>query len=163
MGCAGRWCGEDAGEPIACMRVRVANDFFGCAGGDDLTAGGAAFRTEVDDPVGGFDDVEVVLDDEERSAAIDEFLEGHEELADVFKMQAGGWFVEDIQDAVGSLAGFGVTAGADAGQMQGELDALGFSAGERGGGLAETEVPLSGVFGHDDGGPRRHPEQDQSG
>ena len=50
-------------------------DLFGGAGGGDLAAGGAGFGAEVDDPVGALDDVEVVLDDDEGVALIDEALE----------------------------------------------------------------------------------------
>src|SRR6266852_1234229 len=45
-------------------------------------------------------------------------------------MQAGGGLVEDVEGA----AGLGL------GKRAGELDALGFAAGERGGGLAELDV-----------------------
>ena len=47
----------------------VGGDVFGGAGGDDLAAAGAALGAHVDDPVGGLDDVEVVLDDEEGAAS----------------------------------------------------------------------------------------------
>ena len=50
-------------------------DLFGRALGDELAAVFAGFGAEVEDPVGGFDDVEVVLDDEQGVAGIDEFLE----------------------------------------------------------------------------------------
>jgi hypothetical protein len=43
--------------------------------GDELAAVFAGFGAEVEDPVGGFDDFEVVLDDEQGVAGIDEFLE----------------------------------------------------------------------------------------
>ena len=50
------------------MRMRIARDLLGRAGGDDFAALVAAFRPQVDDPVGGFDDVEIVLDDQKRCA-----------------------------------------------------------------------------------------------
>ena len=46
------------------MRLLIAGDLFGSAGGDDFSSLVAAFRTEVNEPVGGLDDVEIVLDDE---------------------------------------------------------------------------------------------------
>ncbi len=49
-------------------------DFFGWALCDELTAVFTGFRAEVENPVGGFDDFEVVLDDEQGVAGIDEFL-----------------------------------------------------------------------------------------
>ena len=45
-------------------------------------------------------------------------------------MQAGGGFVEDVE----------CSAGVAFGEFEGELDALGFAAGEGGGGLAEADV-----------------------
>ena len=45
-------------------------------------------------------------------------------------MQAGGGFVEDVERS----------AGVAFGEFQGEFDALGFAAGEGGGGLAEADV-----------------------
>ena len=45
-------------------------------------------------------------------------------------MQASGGFVEDVERS----------AGVAFGEFQGEFDALGFAAGEGGGGLAETDV-----------------------
>ena len=45
--------------------------------------------------VGAFDDVEVVLDDEEGVAVIDEALEDDEEALDVGEVEASGGLVED--------------------------------------------------------------------
>ena len=42
--------------------------------------------------------------------------------------------------AAASLVRCGVRDGAGGGEVGGELDALGFAAGERGGGLAEADV-----------------------
>ncbi len=61
------------------------------------------FGSHVDDPVGGLDDVEVVLDDEEGAAAVDEFAEGGEELSYVVEVEAGGGLVEDVEGAAASF------------------------------------------------------------
>ena len=45
-------------------------------------------------------------------------------------MQAGGGFVEDVERYTGVAFG----------EFQGEFDALGFAAGEGGGGLAKADV-----------------------
>src|SRR4030088_569984 len=86
------------------MALRVNSALFGSARGDDLAAPAAARGTHVDDPVGGFDDVEIVLDDEERAAAFDELAEGGEEFGYVVEVEAGGGLVEDVE---GAAAGFG--------------------------------------------------------
>ena len=88
-------------EPLAGVGVEIGGDFFGSAFGDDLAAAFAAFGAEVDDPVGGLDDVEIVLDDDERAAAVDELAEGGEQLGDVVEVEAGGGLVEDVEDAAG--------------------------------------------------------------
>ena len=122
----------------------VRCDLFGGAGGDDLAAAVAAFGAHVDDPVGGFDDVEIVLDDEEGTAAFDEFVEGGEELGDVVEVQAGGGLVEDVEGAAAGFGGGLVSAaasnGTSGGEVRGELDALGFASGERSCGLPKADV-----------------------
>ena len=50
------------------MRLRDGHDVFGRAGGDEVAAGVAAFGAEVYEVVGGFANVEVVFDDDERAA-----------------------------------------------------------------------------------------------
>src|SRR5919201_4324683 len=63
---------EDAGEDLAGVGLFRAGHELGRALRDDAAAGFAAFRAEIDDPVGLLDDVEVMLDDEHGVAKIDE-------------------------------------------------------------------------------------------
>ncbi len=89
--------------------------------GEDLPTFAAAAGAEVDDPVCGLDDVEIVLDDDEGIASIAQTQEdGHQGL-NVGKVQAGGRFVEDVERVPGAFAA----------EFGGELDALGFAARER--------------------------------
>ena len=83
----------------------VAGDLLRRAFGDDAAAAVAAFGAEVDDPVGGFDHVEVVLDDDDRVAAVGEALEHAEQLLDVGEVEPGGRFVEDVEGAAGGARG----------------------------------------------------------
>jgi hypothetical protein len=69
-------------------------DFFWRAVGYDFSAFFTALRPEVYDPVGGFDDVQVVLDDEDGMAGGDEPLEDAEEDSHVVEMQAGGRLIK---------------------------------------------------------------------
>ena len=78
----------------------------------------AAFGAEVDDPVGGLDDVEIMLDHDHAVALLDEAVEDFEELADIVEMEAGGGFVEDVERVAGGAAA----------EFLGELDALGLAA-----------------------------------
>src|SRR5207302_1870476 len=58
------------------MRLPIRHHVVRRPDGDDLAARVAALGPEVDDPVGGADHVEVVLDDDERMAGVDELAEG---------------------------------------------------------------------------------------
>ena len=110
---------EDWSQPVTGVTCGIRGDLFGGAGGDDLAAAAAALWAHVDDPVGGFDNVEVVLDDEEGAAAFDEFAEGGEELGYVVEVEAGGGLVEDVEGAAagffGGVAGGGFGADAASG------------------------------------------------
>jgi len=66
--------GEDLAEGGGGVGVAVLGDLFGGAGGDDGAAVFAAFGAEVDDPIGGLDDVGVVFDDEDGVAEVDELI-----------------------------------------------------------------------------------------
>ncbi len=79
---------------ITCSGVPVA---------DQRAAGVAALGAEVDDPVGGADHVEVVLDHHQRVPGGEQPAERLEQLGDVVEMQAGGRLVEQEQ-AYSSLA-----------------------------------------------------------
>src|SRR5215469_3361253 len=135
----GRLKAQNAGEGLAGVRLFGARDLFRSALGDDPAAALSAFGAEVDDPVGLLDDVEMVLDDEHGVAQIDEALQDVEEFADVVEMQAGGGFVEDVHGAAGLAFR----------KFARKFDALGFAAGERGGGLTELNIAETDF---DDGG-----------
>src|SRR6266566_3966893 len=107
--------GEDAGEGLASVGFFGPGDDFGRALGDDATAALAAFRAEVDDPVGLFDDVEMVLDDEHGVAKIDQALKNIEELTNVVEVQAGCRFIQNVEGAPGLALG----------KFTGQFDALG--------------------------------------
>src|SRR5882724_6787318 len=117
---------EDAGEGLAGVGFFCAGDEFGGALGDDAAAAFAAFGAEVDDPIGLLDDVKVVLDDEHGVAEIDETLQDGEKLSNVVEVQASGGLVENVERAAGLALR----------KLAGQLDALGFTAGESRGGLA---------------------------
>jgi hypothetical protein len=59
----------------------------------------AAFGSHVDDPVGVANDIEVVLDDDDGVAAIDQAAHDGEQATDVREVQAGGGLVHDIDAA----------------------------------------------------------------
>src|ERR1700735_2232985 len=87
---------EELLEELAGVALLDAGDVLGRAAGDDQAAACAAFWAEVDDPVGGLDDVEVVLDDDDGVAGLDQAGQHAQELADVVEVQAGGGLVQDV-------------------------------------------------------------------
>src|SRR6185436_14482361 len=98
---------------------------------NDLAAGVAPLRSQVDDPVGGADDVEVVLDHDQRMPGEEELAEGAHQLRHVVEVQARGRLVEQEQ-----LRAF--VAALD--EVPGELEALRLAARERRHRLAEAQV-----------------------
>ena len=67
------------------------------ARGNDASAGFAALRSHLDQPVGASDHIQVVLDDQQRVAAVQQLVEGAHQLRDVLEVQAGGGLIEDQQ------------------------------------------------------------------
>ena len=80
--------------------------------------------------VGGFDHVEIMFDDDDAVALFHQGVEDFEEFANIFEMEAGGGFIEDVERVAGGAPG----------EFLGEFDALGFAAGQGGGLLADLDV-----------------------
>ena len=74
---------------------------FGGALGNDLAAFVTAIGAEVDEPIAGANDVEVVLDENDGMPRFEQLAQGAHELGDVFEVQAGGGLVEQKQGALG--------------------------------------------------------------
>ena len=93
-------------------------DLLWCSLGDDQAATRATFGSHVDQPVGGLDHVEVVLDHHHGVTSIDQPRQDSQQFADVFEVKASCWLIQDIQgSACGPLL-----------QLTGELDALRLAA-----------------------------------
>ena len=57
--------------------------------------------------IGGFYDIEIMFDDNDRIALIDQFMQHFQKLLHIFEMQARGRFIQDIERAAcGSAAQF---------------------------------------------------------
>ncbi len=94
-----------------------------------------ALRPHVDQPVGGLDHVEVVLDDDDAVALLHEPVEDLQQPLDVGEVQAGRRLVEDVQRRPGG----------DLRQLGGQLHALRLAARQRRGRLAEADVAQADV------------------
>src|SRR5688500_17644927 len=104
----------------------------------DASARLAGFRTQVDDPVGGGDRVDVVLDDDDGVAAVGEAAQHGDELAHFTAGQTRRRLIEDV-DAMAALL-------ARADQLARDLQALRFPAGQRRCGLADAQVAESDLL-----------------
>ena len=56
---------------------------FGWASGDEFSAFGSCFGSEIENPIGIFDDIEMVLDDKKGGPLIDEAVEQSNEEGDI--------------------------------------------------------------------------------
>ena len=108
------------------------------AGGDDPPAALAAFRAEVQHPIGGLDDLQIVLDHHHRVALLHQRVQHFQQLADILEMQAGRRLIEDVQRAAGGTPG----------KFLRQLDALGLTARQRRGLLAEMDVAEPHITQH---------------
>src|SRR5260221_2910614 len=121
---------QDPRQSVASVRLLGASNQFRCSLYYDPAAGFAAFWTEINNPVGLLDDIEVVLDDQHRIAQRDQALQHIQQFADVVKVQAGCRLVKDVKRA----------AGLPLGKFARQLDGLRFAAGQRRCGLAQLHV-----------------------
>ena len=87
---------ERAFEIRTSIRLLILGHIFGRAFGHDSAATLAAIRPDVDDVVGILDEVEVVLDDNDRIPFLDKLLQDVDELFHIFIVQTDGWLVEQI-------------------------------------------------------------------
>ena len=121
---------------MACVGFFVFDELLRTAAADDRSAVVAAFGTEVDDIVGGFDHVEIMLDDENGVAVIDEAVEDVQQTGDIGAVQTCGGFIQDLDGIAGTAAG----------KLRGQFNALGFAAAERCGALSEFDIAESHVL-----------------
>jgi len=123
------------------MRFGTALDVLGRARAQHAAAAVAAFGTEVDDPVGRADHVEVMLDHDQRMAACEQFAERLHQLGDVVEMQARGRFVEHEKPFGDGLLRAARTARLGRfGEKAGELEPLRFAARQRRHRLTELHI-----------------------
>ena len=122
--------GENGLEKLSGERFGDGYDLLRSSGRNDLAAFIAAFGAEVDDPVRAFDDFQVVLDDDDAVAFLNEAVEDFDEKRDIVEVQACRRLVEDQERLLAGLAD----------EVVDELEALGFAAGEGVDRLAEAEV-----------------------
>ena len=107
----------------------AASKLVARAGEEQLAAELAGAGAEVEHVIGGGDGVGIVLDDQDGVAQIAQALENFDQAMRVARMQADGRLVEHVERADQMRA-----------ERSGQLDALRFAAGKRGGEAVEREV-----------------------
>ena len=105
-------------------------DFLGRPRGNHVTAPVTAFRSEIDDPVGRLDDVQVVLDHQHRIPLVYQPVQDLQQLADVVEVEPRGRLVQQVDGL----------AGARPGEFLRKLDPLRLATRKRNGRLAELDV-----------------------
>jgi hypothetical protein len=81
------------------------DDFLRGTLGHDCPALGTSLRTEIDDPVGGLDDVQVVFNHQNTVPLVHQAVEYVEQHPNVFKMEPSGGLIEDIESSSGVAFG----------------------------------------------------------
>ncbi len=110
-------------------RLRRGQKLRAGTGEEDVAAEFAGARAEIENVVGGGNDVGIVLDDQDGVAEIAQALEDFDEAMRVARVQADGRLVEHVERADQMRA-----------ERGGQLNALRFAAGKRGGQPIEREV-----------------------
>ena len=105
-------------------------DLLGGALGNHVAARIAAFGAQIDQPVGGLNHVEVVLDDNHRVSGVGQAVQHVQQVLDVGEMQPGGGLVEDVDRVTGG----------DTRQFFGQFYPLGFAAREGSGALPQFDI-----------------------
>lgn len=113
----------------------MAGDGLRCPGRHDASPLLTTFRTHVDDPVRGLDDVQIVFNDDDGVAMVAQPVEHAEQLFNIVEVQTGGGFVKDVERI----------AGVAFGQFAGQFDSLGLAAGQGRGILAEGDIRQTDV------------------
>src|SRR5437868_3394985 len=94
-----------AGEVRAQVFPGVAGfdrgDLVGRAGRDDMAAGITPLGAEIDDPIGGLDDLQIMLDDEHRVPRRDQRMQHFEQFLHILEMQSGRRLVQNVERAAG--------------------------------------------------------------
>jgi len=91
-------------KEFTCVAALKLGNLFRCACKDNLTASGAAFGTKVDNVVSYFDNIEVVLDDDNCVARICKSVQNVDKLVDIGCVQTCCGLVQNVESsACGAL------------------------------------------------------------
>src|ERR1051326_8293354 len=124
---------QNRAQPFPRVGRAVASDVLRPTRRDDLSAAITSLGTEVDHPIRQLDDVEIVLDEHERMAGVDESLEHVRELSNVVEVQPGRGLVHHVELLARALA--------RQRELARNLEPLRLAARQRRRRLAESQIP----------------------
>ena len=123
---------------------RGSGDMFGCPLRDDLAASFSALRAKIDEMISLGEHIQMVLDDHDGVAGINEAVQEIDETADVGQVKTNGRLLEEkkmMGRTPGAALGPGLVGGdLGRGQFGHQFQALGFPSGKSRAGLAKLEV-----------------------
>src|SRR5690606_22816163 len=82
-------------QEFRCVSRFGCRELLGFPFKNQISACITSLRAKVDDPVGGFDDIEVVFDHDNGMSFFHQCVQGGQEFFDIMKMQAGRWLIEN--------------------------------------------------------------------
>ena len=107
-----RFCGalravtfQQRAQVLAGKAAGHGGHLFRGALGYDLTACAAALRAKVDDMVGALDEIQIMLDDDDRISHVHQLLQHLDQTVHVCNVQTGGGLVQNIHCFIGPNCG----------------------------------------------------------
>ena len=135
---------EKGAKKAAGVRTFVARDLLGRALGDEAAAAVAPLGTEINDPIGLGNQVQVMFDDDDGMTSVHQALQHFDQPLHVRHVQADGRFLKN--EKVSAWAAIEEVWFFEPGeQVRNELDALSFAAAKRRAGLAQLQVTQTGI------------------
>src|SRR5690606_2835766 len=119
-----------AQEATGMADVTQGCQFFRGSRCNDLPASCSSLRSQVDHPVGGLDQVKVVLYHNHGVPLVHKLLDHFDQHPDILKMESGCRLVHDIESV----------PRADLGELPCQLDPLRLSAAQSGAGLSQPQI-----------------------
>src|SRR5258708_39330320 len=78
---------ENSTQKLSGITLRIRGNFFRRSGGNNFSAAVSTFGTKINDPIRSFDDIQIVLDDEQCISSGAQFEKHFEQFRDIVKMQ----------------------------------------------------------------------------
>ena len=108
---------------------RIFFDLFYRSFGDDSAAVGTGLGTELDQPVGFFQDLGIMIDQQDRVSVFHKIVHDCIQTEDICRMQSDRGLIQNIQDAGSAVA-----------HRSGKLHTLAFACRKRGGCAVQSQI-----------------------